>query len=87
MRAAARGGPPAAAIKKARAALSTIADLPPTGAALAFVLQGGFASLAFTTTTNAAHLRESLGAAHYPLNEAAVARLSALALDPARGRP
>jgi aryl-alcohol dehydrogenase-like predicted oxidoreductase len=86
MRSAARGRPPAVAIKTARAALSTIADLPPSGAALAFVLQGGFASLAFTTTTNAAHLRESLGAAQYPLSEAALARLSALALDPARGQ-
>lgn len=86
-RAAARGGPPAGVVEKARAALLAVDGLSPGAAALAFVLQGGLASLVLTTTTNARHLGESLLAARHSLDGAVIERLSALALDPAGGQP
>ena len=72
--------------KKASEALSAVESLSPSGAALAFVLQGGLASLALTTTSNAAHLAESLAAANHSLDVETMARLTALALDPAGRR-
>lgn len=85
-RAAVRGRPPAGPIEKARAMLLEVDDLPASGAALAFVLQGGLASLAITTTTSSAHLEETLAAAHHRLSDAIMTRLSAFALDPAGGQ-
>ncbi|MDZ7627376.1 MAG: aldo/keto reductase [Parvularculaceae bacterium] len=85
-RTAIRRKPPEDLVEKARAALLDIEGLPASGAALAFVLQGGLASLAITTTTNSAHLAETLAAARHPVSEALIARLTALALDPAEGQ-
>lgn len=86
LRAAARGGPPKGMAEKAQAALTGVAGLSPSGVALAFVLQGGLASLALTTTSNPAHLEESLAAARHRRDDALIARLNALALDPAGGQ-
>jgi aryl-alcohol dehydrogenase-like predicted oxidoreductase len=56
------------------------------GAALAYVLQGGLVDIALTTTTNAARLAQSLGAARRPLDASVMARIARFALDPAGGR-
>lgn len=86
-RSASRGAPPDARARMARAVLAGAGAATPNAAALAFVLQSGFISLALTTTANPAHLAESLAAARAPLSEAAMAGLSALSLDPAGGQP
>lgn len=85
-RAAVRGGPARDLVEMARGELARVDGLSPSGAALAFVLQEGSADLALTTTSNPAHLAQSLTAARFPLESAVVARLSALALDPIERR-
>lgn len=81
-----RGRPQSALVRKARLALSGVDGMSKSAAALAFVLQQGGADLVLTTTTNPGHLAQSLAAAKRPLDSAVMARLSALALDPAGGR-
>jgi aryl-alcohol dehydrogenase-like predicted oxidoreductase len=86
LRGMARGGPAAPATQRAKEALQTVEGVSASGAALAFVLQGAFADVALTTTTNPAHLAESLDAARRVLPADAMARLSAAGLDPALSR-
>lgn len=85
-RKAMRGELSGAVLARARKELAAAHFPTLSGAALAFVLQDGLADLAFTTTSNPSHLAESLDAARRALGREAMARLSALALDPAVGR-
>lgn len=71
-------GPPAA-VQSARARLGAVGGMAPAAAALAFVLNAGVCDIAFTTTSDARHLAEALGAARKDLPPAVRA---ALGLDP-----
>lgn len=68
-----------AAAAQARAALEGVEGFSPVEAALAFVTNTPFVSIACTTTTKAAHLAVSLGACGRPFSADAYARLQALA--------
>lgn len=67
------------AVAAARARLVALEGFTPAAAALAFVLDSGACDVALTTTSNASHLAESLGAAKSDLSPLACA---ALGLDP-----
>ncbi len=83
VRAFQRGPAPAAEAQRVCAALESVEGQSPTGAALAFVLCGGAVDLALTTTTDAAHLTQSLDAARKGLGPAALAALLTLrGVDP-----